>query len=778
MRAFVRSTLLLALVAGAAACAESSPSPGRPVAHPGPEAGFSITWRKSPPVSPMLIGSGGFGYWVGSSTASAAAPQGLVKVGPDTEGPWGTINFLHCSGYWYDDDTIRGFSHLHLHGTGATDYGVLGVMPTVAFSASLTSVDGYKSKFQKASEHLTPGRYTVTVDNGGILVELTATSHAAHHRYTYPPGAPGAHVIFDLDHHLDSGSIADASFTLDPTSNRVHGQFRSIGGMSGGFGGYMVYFEALTRAPWNESLVWQGGGAPAPGTTASGTGVGFELGFDPSQPVEMQVGVSLVSAEEAAANLAAEMPAFDFEGTAKQTADAWGALLDTVRVTGGTVDQRNMMTAAIYHAFLMPTVQSDVDGSYRGMDDQIHKAVGYRYVSDMSLWDTYRTLHPLYAIIAPDRALDSVRSLHDKGVQGGFFPRWPIAWGEAGTMIASSAEVVVADAFVKGVTGFDAEGAYQILRAAAMDPTPPPGGRGGRDHVEAYMKYGYVPEDVTTGSVSWTTEFANDDLALAALADGLGHAADASALRTRAQGYRQLYDPATGFLWSKNSDGSWATPHTDPTYFGDEFVESNAWQSLWMVALDVDGLASLAGGREKLVAQLADMFEKTKVDFEGIDWSDLLKSAGQRPYYWAGNEPDIDAAYLFALLGEPELTQKWVAWLRATQYTPGADGLPGNDDSGTMSAWWAFSALGFYPLAGSDRYVVGAPLFPHAEVAVPGGTFTIDADGVSDTNLYVQSVELNGAPLVKPEIRHADLKPGGSLKFVMGPLPSAWGRAN
>ena len=434
MRAFVRSTLLLALVAGPSACSTEPPTPGHPVAHDGPEAGFSITWRESPPVPPTLIGSGGFGYWVGSTTASAAAPQGLAKVGPDTEGPWGTINFLHCSGYWYGDDTIRGFSHLHLHGTGATDYGVLGVMPTTTFDASLTTADGYKSKFQKASESASPGRYSVTLDDGGILVELTATPHAAHHRYTYPAGAPAAHVIFDLDHHLDSGSIKDALFTLDPASNRVHGQFRSIGGMSGGFGGYMVYFEAVTRAPWTESLVWQGGGAPAPGTTASGTGVGFELGFDLAQPapVELEVGVSLVSGEEAAANLAAEMPSFDFDGEAKQTADAWGSLLSTVRVTGGTVDQRSMMTAAIYHAFLMPTVESDVDGRYRGIDDQIHLAQGYRYVSDMSLWDTYRTLNPLYALIAPDRALDAVQSLHDKATQGGFFPRWPIAWARPG----------------------------------------------------------------------------------------------------------------------------------------------------------------------------------------------------------------------------------------------------------------------------------------------------------------------------------------------------------
>jgi predicted alpha-1,2-mannosidase len=448
-----------------------------------------------------------------------------------------------------------------------------------------------------------------------------------------------------------------------------------------------------------------------------------------------------------------------------------------VRVTGGTDAQRNMMTAAVYHAFLMPTVQSDVDGSYRGMDGQVHTASGFRYVSDMSLWDTYRTLHPLYALIAPDRALDAVRSLHEKAKQGGCFPKWPIATGEAGSMIGSSAEPVLADAYLKGVTGFDAEGAYQIMRAAAMDPTPPPGGRGGRDHVEAYMKSGYVPANTTGGSVSWTTEYANDDFALAALADALGHTADAATLRARALGYQKLYDPATGFLWAKNDDGSWAGSHVDATLFTDEFVEANAWQSMWMVGMDADGLATLAGGRDKVIAKLSDMFAKTKEDFEQTNWDSPLTSGPQRPYYWGANEPDINAPYLFAQLGRPDLTQLWVAWCRANLYTAGADGLPGNDDGGTMSAWFLFSALGFYPLVGSDRYILGAPLFPRAEVAVPGGTFTIEAPEVSDTNVYVQSVALSGVALDKPEIKHADLKAGGKLTFVMGPAPSMWGRA-
>ena len=764
MRSFSRAAAVLSLAAGATACSEGGTGHQPPAAEP---PGPAVVWRQSTPVDPLFIGSGGFGFAAGSSTVSAAAPQGLAKVGPDTKGPWGTIRFLHFSGYWYGDDIIQGFSHLHLHGTGATDYGVLAVMPSDGFDASRTTSSGYASRFQKASESASPGRYAVTLDRGGIGVEITATPHGAHHRYTYPSGAAAAHVIVDLDHHLDGGTVKDAELTLDPASHRIHGRLRSIGGMSGGFGGYDVFFEARTRAAWTESLVWQGGAPPAPGAGASGSGVGLALAFDLTQaqagPVELQLGLSLVSADEAAKNLAAELPAWDLDATGKQTAAAWGALLDTVKVTGGTDAQRAMMTAAVYHAFLMPTVQSDADGKYRGEDGQIHAADGFRYVSDMSLWDTYRTLAPLYCLIAPDRALDAIRSLHEKAKQGGFFPKWPIATGEAGTMIGSSAEIVLGDAYAKGVTAFDAEGAYAMLRAAAMDATPPPGGRGGRDHVEAYTASGYVPADTTGGSVSWTTEYANDDFGLAALAEGLGHAADAAALRARAVGYRKLYDPATGFLWAKNADGSWASSHDDATSIIDGFVEANAWQSLWMVANDADGLAALAGGRAVLVNKLQAMFELAREDYDQIDFTDPLTAGAARPFYRAGNEPDLNAVYTFAQLGRPDLTQRWVAWLRATQYTAGAEGIPGNDDGGTMSAWLVFSALGFYPVVGSDRYVIGAPLFPHAEVTVPGGTFTIDAAEVSDTNIYVQAVALNGAPLAAPELRHADLRAGGSL---------------
>jgi predicted alpha-1,2-mannosidase len=770
--------LLLIGSTGLAGCSRSSGSQAG-AADAGDDGGSMAPTRPAEtPVAPQLIGTGGFGYAVGSGFPGAAAPQGLAKPGPDTTGPWGNINFLHCSGYWYGDDTIQGFSHMHLHGTGVPDYGVLGIMPLPAFDASKTAMTGYQSTFDKSTESATPGKYAVTLTNGGILVEMTATTHAAHDRFTYPSGSTTAHVVLDLDHHIASGSMATESLTLDPTSNTLTGSFRSLGGLSGGFGGTMIYFSGRTKAAWSNASVWSTGAAPAAGTSAQGTGVGADLDFDLTQgqgPVEIQLGLSLTSIAEATANLAAEMQGFAFDQEASATAAEWQTATSIVAVQGGTAAQQAMLQSAVYHTLLMPSIQSDVDGSYVGLDGKTAQATGWHYVSELSLWDTYRTLEPFVDLMAPARATDTVQSLIAMANASGSFPKWPIGDGESGTMIGASAEVVVADAYVKGVPGFDAEAAYQTMRAAAMDTTDPAGGRGGRNNVVAYMQLGYVPGSVGT-SVSWTIEYGQDDAALAQLATGLGHMDDATTLQQRLHGWQQLYDPATGYLWSKNADGSWATLHGDPTVQTGDFCEANAAQSLWGPWYDEPGLETVLGGRAALVSSLEAFFENGKADYDAIDWTEPLSAGATRKWYWGGNEPDIHSPYLFALAGRPDLTQKWVTWIENEVYTAGADGIPGNDDAGTMSAWLVFSMLGFYPVPGTDQYIVGTPAFPQATFSVAGGSFTVTADGASPDNVYVQSVTLNGAPLTSPLIHHADLKAGGTLGFVMGPAPSTWGQ--
>ncbi|HEX3345652.1 MAG TPA: GH92 family glycosyl hydrolase, partial [Polyangiaceae bacterium] len=668
----------------------------------------------------------------------------------------------------------------HVHGTGVPDYGILGIMPVPTFGAGQTTSSGYQSKYDKSTESATPGKYAVTLANGGIRVESTATGHAAHHRFTYPSGSTAAHVVLDLDHHIASGSVTTENVVVDPVAYTVTGSLRSLGGLSGGFGGTMVYFVAKPQHPWSNAAVWSMGAAPASGTTAQGTGVGVELDFDLGAnpgPVELQVGLSLTSTTEAAANLAAEMPAFAFDSEAAATAAAWQSATSVVTTQGGTAAQQAMMQAALYHLFLMPTVQSDVDGSYVGLDGKVSTATGWHYVSDMSLWDTYRTLNPLYDLVAQDRARDWVQSLLAMAQASGSFPKWPIGDGESGTMIGASAEVVVADAYVKGVTGFDAEAAYQILSTAALSTSDPPGGRGGRNNVVPYMQLGYVPASVG-GSASWTIEYGQDDWALAQLATALGHTSDATTLAARSHGWQKLFDPATGYLWSKNADGSWATTHGDPTVQTGDFVEANAAQSLWGDWYDVDGIATVLGGKEQLVATLESFFEQGKADYDSIDWTEPLSVGATRKWYWGGNEPDIHSPYLFALAGHPELTQKWLPWIEGEVYTAGADGLPGNDDAGTMSAWLVFSMVGFYPIPGTDEYVVGAPAFTQATVAVPGGTFTMSAPDASPDDVYVVGVTLNGAPLTTPLLHQADLKAGGSLVFQMGPAPTTWGQGS
>lgn len=784
MRRLLFTALPLSLAAtGAAGCADpESTSSGTTTTSTSTSTSNStppvVTRRPSTPVEPLFIGSGGFAYGFGSAFPGATSPAGLVKVGPDTKGPWGTVNFLHYSGYWYGDDTIQGFSHLHLHGTGATDYGVLSFMPSDGFDASRTTPDGYESKFEKSTEHASPGVYEVKLARGDIQVHLTATRRVALHRYEYPAGTVAAHVIVDLDHHLSGGTIDSAEASLVAPDGTFTGKLHSTGGMSNGFGGYEVYFAAKASPPWAVSTVWQNGEAPSTGTAVSGTGAGFDLAFDLAgqQPatVEIALALSLVSVDGAVQNLAVEAPTPTFDAISAPVKKEWADLTGRVTFEGGLDEDRLKMEASLYHLYLMPSIQSDTDGSFTAMDGSVQKEQGYHYMSDMSLWDTYRTLHPLYALIAPEYAKDSVESLHAKAKAGGFFPKWPLATGEAGTMLGSSAEVVLGDAARKGID-FDAEGAYQILRAAAMDTQDPPGGRGGRDAVVDYMKYGYVPSSHGR-SVAMTTEYANDDFGLAALAEATGNTKDAAVLRGRATAYRALFDPETGFLWAKDASGAWSTDHNDPAKFSDEYAEANAWQSLWMVAEDIDGLAELSGGREKLVARLEEMFESARTDYESLDYGSPITANGMRPYYWGANEPDINAPYVFAQLGRPDLTQKWVAWCRGFLYGPGADGLPGNDDGGTMSAWFVWSALGFYPIPATDRYIVGTPLFPHAEIHLKDAVFKIEAPGVSDENVYVQSVLLDGKPLDKPELHHADLVKGGTLEFEMGPSPSDWGK--
>jgi len=699
------------------------------------------------PLIDPTIGSGGIGFAYGSAFVGAAVPHGLVKIGPDTNGSFGTIGFQHFSGYWAGDDKIQGFAHLHLHGVGLSDFGVLSVMPTEEFEASKTSVVDYEARFAKADERARPGAYGVTLDSG-IDVELVATAHAAHHVYTFPSGA-GA-VVIDLAKTLADGEVTNPTITLDPATRTFTGSLHARGQMSGSYGGYDLYFAGRTAQDWTDSSSWTDGAMLAFG---DGT-------------VQMQIGVSLVSLDGALNNLDTELPEYDVDATRDAAEDLWREVCGVVKLTGGTEAQRRTFYTSLYHAFLMPTVIGDADGTYQLRGGVPTVADGYVQVSDASLWDTYRTVHPLYGWLAPTHARDAARSLTVMAQTFGAYPKWPIATGEGGSMLGASAEIVIADAVLRGVPDVQPEVAYPILRAAALDPVAPTGGRGGRGDVAEYMAHDGWVSSIVGRSVSLTTEYSHNDYALGLLAASLGEDADAATLEARRHGWQELFDPDVGFLRARDPDGSFPGANFDPLDMTEDYAEANAWHSLWMAgAHDVDGLIEVLGGNASFVAKLEELFDQTKADW---DAGDPAAANFPRPYYWHGNEPDLNAAFLFAQAGRPDLTAEWAKWIEDHLYSDTPEGLAGNDDGGTLGAWYVLATLGLYPVPGSDLWIVAAPRFPRARVTVDGHTLVIEAEGISETAIYVQSVTLDGEPVIGPYLTHAQLRGASELRFVMG----------
>ena len=720
------------------------------------------------------IGTGGWGFAYGSAFVGAAAPHGLVKLGPDTSGELGTVNFQHFSGYFSEDDTIDAFSHMHLHGTGAGDYGLIGVMPAAAFDPTRTRSELYKARFDKATESAAPGRYAVTLEPpaGTIEVELTATARAGHHRYRFSGDIATPTLVIDLARALDGGEITAASIELDREAATVRGHLHSEGRMTGGYGGHDLYFAARVRRPWSSHQSWADGDAEAGVSAQSGQAVGAALVFSPGEPIELQIGLSLVSAEGALANLEAEMPAWDFDGTADETAARWRELLSRILVEGGTVRTRRIFYSALYRSFLMPTINSDVDGSYvyGGVEARIEHGA---FVSDLSLWDTYRTLHPLYHLIAPESGADAVRSLVAMAGAGRGFPRWPLANGESGTMLGASADVVLADARIKlgEIDGVDWEAALDSLTGAALDPALPPEQRGGRSPSDEYIELGYVPDTVGR-SVSTNLEYAVDDHALAQMARLMGRDDVAATLAERSRSYRLLYDPATETFRPRRADGTFVPAGDDysPLDFGEEFAEANALQMLWAPLHDPAGLAELLGGGDVLVERLDALFTEAAEELQANPLDVLLANATPRPFYWHGNEPDIHAAYLFAQVGRDDLTQRWLGWITGELYDDTPFGLAGNDDGGTLSSWYVWTALGIYPIAGSDRYMIGAPLFSRVRVTTPDGPLVIETEGSGEG---VAGVSIDGAALEAPVLTH-DRLGGSTLRFELATAPSVW----
>ena len=689
----------------------------------------------------------------GHTFPGACAPFGMVQASPDT----GNCIWRYCSGYMFLDEKIWGFSQTHLNGTGCPDLGDVHLQP---FSGPVKR-ENYHSAYRKDTQRATPGYYAVTLDDFGVDVEITASPRVAFHRYTYRKGAQ-PRLLVDLQYGIVSGDkalshhVMEHEDTIEDKYTITGHNYNNVWVKRHCY--YVVKFDKPFTA--SEKLPAQEG-EKAPR---------YVLAFDlkPGETLQVKVALSTVSVEGAKRNLAAEVPHWDFQTTRGQTRATWNALLGRAEVTGTQAQKENYYTS-LYHLFIQPNNIADADGAYRGADNKVAQAAGGAHYSTFSLWDTFRAAHPLYTILAPERVDGFVNSMLAQHRQQGYLPIWAL-WGqETHCMIGNHAIPVITDAYLKGFRGFDAEAAYNSIKSSLTVKHE-------KADWDVYDKYGYLPFDVIKReAVSRTLEYAYDDYCAAKLARALGKAADAAFFTERAGRYRNLFDPETKFMRGKDAAGKWranfnpfALGHNES--FGGDFTEGNSWQYTWHVLHDPQGLIDLMGGKAPFFAKLDQLFKlPSKAEGQG----EVLDVTGLIGQYAHGNEPSHHVAYLFCHAGEAWRTQELVREIFDTQYKNYPGGLCGNDDCGQMSAWFLFSAMGFYPVSPcDDGYVLGAPQMEKIVLNLNGGkTFTMRANGLSEANKYVQSATLNGKPVTGIKISHSDITNGGTLVFEMGPKP-------
>ena len=727
-----------------------------------------------------FIGTGADGH----TFPGATMPFGMVQLSPDTLIADFKHSYAHAAGYRYEDRTIQGFSHTHFSGAGHSDLGDVSLMP-ISGDVRLDPgspgdpASGYRSRFDHASEVAQPGYYAVTLADYGVRAELSATPRVGVHRYTFPKDKP-AHVLLDLRHVIYDypGKVLWSQLRIRPDGS-VTGMRETRGWAPG----RKLYFALrFSTAPTGHALYdREPVDAPYKGFAGPGTGprdipfiqgrglVGvFDFRTLPS-PLVVKVALSPTSEAAALANLAAETPDFGFDAVRARARSAWEAELGRVRFDAPAPMRRNLYTA-VYHSLLAPSLFMDVDGGYRGPDNEPHQARGFTFVSSFSLWDTYRAEQPLMTLIQPDgRTTDTMTSLIVSRGESpyGILPVWQFAGLETWCMIGYHAVPELADAIMKGQPGFDANQALDAMVASAD--------YGPYGHLADYMQKGYVPADVDGEGVSKTLEYAFDDWTIAQAARKLGRADVAARFERRAGNWRSVFDAKIGFARPRLGDGAWREPF-DPAAAGagSGFTEGNAWQYSEYVPQDVAGLIAAMGGDKALVAKLDLTFDQ-RVDPKV--YAHVEDMAGLIGQYVHGNEPSHHMAYLYDYAGQPWRTQARLKQIVDSQYRPAPDGLVGNDDLGQMSAWLIFTALGFYPVApASNQYVIGRPFVDHAELTLPNRRrFAVDVDGLSDAHPYVGKVRLNGRPLARSYITHDEIMAGGELAFVMQATPdTSW----
>ncbi len=684
----------------------------------------------------------------GHTFPGACRPFGMIQTSPVT----GAVGWRYCSEYTYQDSLIWGFTQTHLNGTGCMDLGDVLVMPLTGVRRR--AWDAYRSRFPKEHEAASPGYYAAELSDAQVRAELTASAHTALHRYTYHK-ADSASLLIDLQH---GPAWSEQQYHSQVRSCEIRWEDAQTltGHVNNSVWVNQDYFFVMKfNRPVTDSLY-----LPM-GETEKGKRVVVSFDLKAEEELLMKVALSTTSVEGAKRNMEAEIPAWDFEGTREAARNEWNAYLSRIEVEG-TEDEKENFYTAFYHALIQPNQLSDVDGRYRNVADSVVEAEGGIFYSTFSLWDTYRAAHPFYTLVTPERVDGFVNSLIAQGETQGFLPIWGL-WGKENyCMIGNHGVSVVAEAYRKGFRGFDAERAFRIVKKTQTESHPQ------KSNWEVYTKYGYFPTDLTKAeSVSSTLESVYDDYAAADMARRMGKTEDAAYFAKRADYYKNLFDPGTGFMRPRKADGTWKTPF-DPSDVGHaessggDYTEGNAWQYTWHVQHDVPGLIALFGGEEAFLNKLDSVFtvklETTQADVTGL--------IGQ---YAHGNEPSHHVAYLYALAGRPERTQELIREIFDTQYRNDPDGLCGNDDCGQMSAWYMFSAMGFYPVNPvSGDYVFGAPQLPKMVLHLANGkTFTVIAENLSKEHKYVDSITLNGKPYTKKSISHEEILEGGTLIYKM-----------
>ena len=689
-----------------------------------------------------FIGTGGHGH----TYPGATMPFGMIQLSPDTR----LEGWDGCSGYHYSDSVIYGFSHTHLSGTGVSDYGDILLMPTntINFNNGANGKKGYRAHFSHANEIAAPGYYKVKLDTTNIEVELTVSKRSGMHKYQFP-SAENQIVILDLLHR---DKVLEANIHKISDTEIQGYRFSDAWATD-----QRLYFYIKTSHSFNDILQ-----SPPEQGMPGGRKTALTFNNPNNDPIYIKIGISAVDEEGARKNLEKEIADKSFEDIKKEAQGIWEQQLNKIVIESSNSDYKTNFYTSLYHTMIAPNLYQDVDGRYRGMDLEIHTTKAFDYYTVFSLWDTYRATHPLYTIIEQERTNDFINTLLAKYDEGGILPIWDLSSNYTDCMIGYHAVPVIADAYLKGIRNYDTEKAFQAMKHSANQD---------KLGLKSYKEFGFVPMEEESESVSKTLEYAYDDWTIAQMAKAMDKEDDYTLFLKRAQFYKNVYDPETQFMRGRFRN-TWFTPF-DPYEVNFNYTEANAWQYSLYAPQDITGLMNLMGGKKALENHLDNLFT-AKNETSGRDQIDITGLIGQ---YAHGNEPSHHMAYLYNFVNKPSKTQEKIYQILTELYKNDPDGVSGNEDCGQMSAWYVLSSLGFYPVTpGANQYIIGSPLFEKATINLENKKqFTIQAENISDSAIYIEKAFLNDIALNRTFITHNEIIAGGILKFYMTDAPTNWG---